>query len=360
MTKRILVIGSGIVGASIAYHLAKAGANVAVLEANETPGGVATPQSWAWINASWGNPKPYFDLRQQSISDWHQCDREVPGLVVNWCGSLLWDLPEQQLVEFVEQQSGWGYGIRLLRAQEAQVLEPNVVNLPSFVAHAEGEGCVDPAAAATAFLEAAKRLGADVIPKARVKWLRERNGAVVGVMTAEGDLDADEVVLAVGVETNDVLKSIGLTLDLHSPPGLLIHTQPAPELISRMIIAPEMHVRQLASGHLIAGSDFRDEGFVNNPKTAAAAMMETLRQLVSGTTELQLDHFTFGQRPMPADGFPCCGRIADRAGLYVAVTHSGVTLAPAIGKLCAAELLQNARHPLLVPFTPDRLQPAPV
>ena len=57
--KRIIVVGAGIIGASIAWHLAKAGAEVTVLEAGE-PGGVATRNSWAWINASWGNPGNLF------------------------------------------------------------------------------------------------------------------------------------------------------------------------------------------------------------------------------------------------------------------------------------------------------------
>ncbi len=57
--KRIIVVGAGIIGASIAWHLAKAGAEVTVIEADE-PGGVATRNSWAWINASWGNPEVIF------------------------------------------------------------------------------------------------------------------------------------------------------------------------------------------------------------------------------------------------------------------------------------------------------------
>ena len=53
MTKRVIVIGSGIIGAAIAWHLAKAGAAVTVIEAGDA-GGLATRNSWAWINASWG------------------------------------------------------------------------------------------------------------------------------------------------------------------------------------------------------------------------------------------------------------------------------------------------------------------
>ena len=96
MAKRVIVIGSGIIGASIAYHLAKAGAEVTVIEADE-PGGIATRASWAWINASWGNPEPYFRLRLRSIEHWHKMQSEIPSLAINWCGGLIWDLPPAEL-----------------------------------------------------------------------------------------------------------------------------------------------------------------------------------------------------------------------------------------------------------------------
>ncbi len=67
--KHIVVVGAGIIGASIAWHLTRAGARVTILAAGD-PGGLATPASFAWINASSGNPKPYFDLRMRSMAEW--------------------------------------------------------------------------------------------------------------------------------------------------------------------------------------------------------------------------------------------------------------------------------------------------
>ena len=52
---RVVIVGAGIIGASLALHLQRRGASATVIEAAE-PGGIATRASWAWINASWGNP----------------------------------------------------------------------------------------------------------------------------------------------------------------------------------------------------------------------------------------------------------------------------------------------------------------
>ena len=111
MPKRVIVVGSGIIGASLAYHLAKAGAEVIVIEADQ-PGGLATRASWAWINASWGNPEPYFRLRMRSIAEWRRLAAEVPDLGVNWCGGLIYDLPEAELDAYAVQRAAWGHPIR--------------------------------------------------------------------------------------------------------------------------------------------------------------------------------------------------------------------------------------------------------
>lgn len=77
----ILIVGAGIVGASIAWHLARLGARVTVIDAAE-PGGVATRNSWARINASWGNPEPYFRLRVRAMEEWRRLARELPTVRV--------------------------------------------------------------------------------------------------------------------------------------------------------------------------------------------------------------------------------------------------------------------------------------
>ena len=76
--------------------------------------------------------------------------------------------------------------------------------------------------------------------------------------------------------------------------------------------------------------------------------------MVKGAEGLGLDFLTVGHRPTPADGFPAIGRPRERPGLYTIVTHSGVTLAPALGLFAADELLTGTRDALLSPYHPDR------
>ena len=63
-----------------------------------------------------------------------------------------------------------------------------------------------------------------------------------------------------------------------------------------------------------------------------------------------------GPKPVPGDGEPVLGQVDDVAGLYVAFTHSGATLALIVGELLAYEILRGAAHPLLADFSARRFR----
>ena len=324
-----------------------------VIEA-EKPGGIATRNSWAWINASWGNPEPYFRLRERSMLEWRRLDRDVPGLSVNWCGGLIWDLPPTELDAFARQHAAWGYGIRRVARDEIAGLEPNLKSIPQFAYHVAEEGMVEPLATAVAMLGGAEGLGARILAGTPVKWLLEEGGRVAGVMTDDGPLHADEVVVAAGAESAAIVASVGVTLKMNAPAGLLAHTRPAGELLRGLVMTPGLHMRQTSTGRIVAGTDFAGADPEGDADGLAAELMSKIRAMVTGAETLELDFHTVGYRPTPADGFPAVGRPRGPAGLYVAVTHSGVTLAPAIGLFAAQELLDGFRDPLLSPFHPER------
>ncbi len=352
MPKRVIVVGSGIIGASAAYHLAKGGAKVTVLEAGE-PGGLATRNSWAWINASWGNPEPYFRLRMRSITEWHRLGEELPGLRVNWCGGLIWDLPQAELDAYAAERAAWGHPIRRVAREEILAIEPNLKDVPSHAYHVVGEGMLEPLPTARALLAAAKALGAEVLAETPVKWL-EGNGTITGVMTDDGVIHADETVVCAGVRSAALLESAGITLKMTAPAGLLTHSKPAPKLLNGLVMTPGLHIRQTEEGRIVAGTDFAGADPEGDAEALAADLQSKVEAMVKGAEGLGLDFLTIGHRPTPADGFPAIGRPGGRAGLYTIVTHSGVTLAPALGLFGAQEILTGARDALVSPFHPDR------
>jgi glycine/D-amino acid oxidase-like deaminating enzyme len=353
MSKRVIVVGSGIIGASVGWHLAKAGAEVIIID-GEAAGGAATRTSWAWINASWGNPEDYFQLRMRSIAEWKRLAVEVPGLDVNWCGGLIWDLPPAELEAYAAERAQWGHAIRKLGREEISAREPNLIAVPDHAYLVETEGMVEPLAAAEALLSSAGSLGAQVLTQCPVKWLAEEDDKVAGVMTDDGVIHADDVVVAAGAGSARLLDSVGITLRMTAPAGLLSHSQPAPRLLNGLVMSPGLHMRQTAEGRIVAGTDFAGADPEGRADELAAELQSKVQAMVRGAERLALDFYTVGNRPTPADGFSAIGRPRDRPGLYTVVTHSGVTLAPALGLFAAQEIMSGRRDALLGPFHPDR------
>jgi len=355
MTDRphVLIVGAGIIGASIAWRVARAGARTTVIDASEA-GGVATRNSWAWINASWGNPEPYFRLRVRAMNEWRKLEQEVPNLRVAWVGSLLWELPPEQLRSFQIGHTAWGYDIRPVERAEAQRIEPYLADPPELALYAPTEGAVEPLAATQALLAAARVLGATVIANNPVRALNLHAGRVTGVETNAGLLFADEIVVAAGAGTADLVATAGLTLPITASPALLVRTQLHAKLLNGLVMSPAMQLRQTPEGRLVAAVNFRDGNVDADGAVAAAAAFDTMRGMIVSDASLVSEAHVVGVRPIPKDGFPVVGRAADIAGLYVAIMHSGITLAPVIGRFVADEILSGRRDRLIEPYGLER------
>jgi glycine/D-amino acid oxidase-like deaminating enzyme len=355
MGKRVLVVGAGIIGASVAWNLTNFDCEVTIIDAGDG-GGLATRNSFAWINASWGNPEWYFHFRRRSMAGWRELELSVPGLSVDWCGGLLWDLPPADLEAYAQQHAGWGYGIRAVDRHQILKLEPGLKNPPELALHVAEEGMLEPLAAAKSLLAGAVNRGARLRERTEAMSLHVRDGRVAGIETIGGEtLLADEVLIAAGAETARLLASADVNLAIDAPPGLIAHSTASDRtLLNGLFMTPDFHVRQTREGRLVIGTDFAGGDPQGRDLEMARGLLDNVRTMVRGAERLDLDFLTVGYRPTPRDGYPAIGRPAELDGLYVAVLHSGVTLAPLVGELAAREIVTGARDPDLSPYDPNR------
>jgi glycine/D-amino acid oxidase-like deaminating enzyme len=131
------------------------------------------------------------------MHEWTRLARELPGVGLDWCGGLIWDLPPDQLEVFAAEHGTWGYDLQRVNVAGALRLEPGLQHAPEYALYAAQEGKVEPLVAALALLAAAQSLGATLHTGTQVGELVQRNGRVVGVRANADLLEADEVVLAV-------------------------------------------------------------------------------------------------------------------------------------------------------------------
>lgn len=348
-----LIIGAGITGAALAFQLARHKEDVTVV-ATHTNGGLASAASFGWLNASYYLGHPHYHLRHEGLAAHRRLLDAVPGLPTSWPGCLWYEATGPAQEETAADLAELGYRVdRLTRRQIADRL-PALGPVPETALFFPEEGVADPGVLARALIAAA---GARVIT-ATVQDLTHAQGRVTGVLTDLGTMQADRVILATGTGTPALLSPFGYTLPMLKRPGLMIRTNPLPPICPVVLATPDQEVRQDREGRLVAPASAGHQS--DHAESLGAfpvvvnATLQRLRVLFPGQ-DIHFAHQAMALRPVPGDGLPVVGR-GPVQGLWLAVMHSGATLAPVVAECLAAEITGSPDSPLLADFRPARFQ----
>ena len=174
----------------------------------------------------------------------------------------------------------------------------------------------------------------------------------------------DAVVLAAGTATTRLADLAGVNVPLARSPGVVIRTNPLPPLLHNVpiVYAPalgdgrrEIHLRQCADGRLMIGEGDQESLAEDDSQAHADDLLARACQHLPGLRGASAVPVPVGWRPMPLDGYPVMGFAPEAPNLYVALTHSGVTLAPALSQLAALEICDGARaDAVLGTYRPQR------
>lgn len=369
------VVGAGIVGASIARNLAQAGARVTLFEKSEPAAG-ATQNSFAWVNAFVSDPH-YRSLRLQSLLAYRDLDGPL-GLNIVWGGYVNWAVDAAGVATVnsnAAQLAGTPYAVRWLKPEDLAALSPALS--PGHVSAAffsAIDAHLDPVHVTRQFLEGAAQLGASAIYPCEVQGLEFRGNRLTGVRTSRGRFALDRLVVAAGVDTPRILAMAGFALSLQHSPGILAHSAPLRALTPIIYDAPAgLSFKQMANGSVVGTDSPEPPDTPEHREIRAHArqfpddalrayhgnrILSKVGLVLPGARGMALDRLTLGFRPMPTDGFPVLGALPNAADVHVAVTHSGVTLAPIIGRYTSDEILHGTRVDVLEPYRPERFAAA--
>jgi glycine/D-amino acid oxidase-like deaminating enzyme len=345
---RIAVVGAGIVGAAVAYEAARAGAEVVLLD-KALPASGVTADSFAWI----GGPRdadaadPSTPLRRTVLPGYRRWEEEVPGVRVHWRGALMWSGKQP------DEDGGPGPGERILDATQVGSLEPHLQDRPARALYLESHGAIDPVAVTQALVRAAQQHGARLMVNSAVTGLELRDRQVVGVQASTGFLAADTVVVTAGVDAPTLCRPLGFDLPVAPSPALLVRFTAPPGLVRTLVATPYLEVREAADGHLVVAAGYGGEIHEDDLRRTGETMLHRLTASF-GSHDVRLVSVRLGTRPMPADELPIIGAVPGVHGAYIAVMHSGVTLAPAAGRLVASEVVQGVEADELAGLRPAR------
>lgn len=371
--KRIAVIGAGALGLSVARCLAEKGAEVSIFERNVIGAGTSTT-TFAWINSNGKNPKSYHQLNvaamEEHISLQEQARSEGQWLIRSGTYEWVTGISRQErLAKRINTLRQSQYAVDELSREQLKTRVPEIRIDPqvSHVWHFPNECLLYPTIFLAHQWSEARRLGATLHCHSDIVDVKESNEGVT-LSLADGNVwCGEQIVLATGRWSKEIMARMGMELALIDPNqpnkiacGFLAQTNPLVTQLSANLITPELNVRPDGGGRLLLQAPDLDH--FANPAVLPSAdgfigreMLNRLHRLIDNTESAIIDRIAVGQRARPADGLPGVGFVTPLRKVYLMVTHSGMTLAPLLGRLSSDEIIFGQRSQLLNDFSPERL-----
>ena len=379
----VIIIGSGVIGGSLAWHLARKGKKVLVLEKKDTASGAAGATDGV-VGYHTKKPGKQMDLAVQSIRMFDTLEEELGEPIAYGlrAGGMQpvedktqWDI----LSAIVEEQVKSGVDIRMISAEEARKIEPQLSEDIYGALYSPTGGKINPLKLTMAFTHAAKRLGAEYRYQTEVTGFIIKNGVCLGVRTKDEEFYADAVVNCCGAWAGEVAALAGLDLPIKPRKGQLAVTEPiAPFMTATLQCArynvikfrPEtikdenvlklgqsLSIEQQEEGGLIIGgtrefADFEGE----NTFVAIDAMMKRAARFFPALRNVSVIRFFSGFRPYTPDGMPLLGPVKTLDHFYMAAGHEGdgIALSPVTGKLMAEYIVDGKPSYDISDFSPNR------
>ncbi len=361
----VLIVGGGIVGAAIAWRLAKDGRSVTLLEKGEigreaswAAGGMLTPVHLA------DYPPALAEACGASLALYEPLCREVAaasGVDPEYRATgLLLLVTDDAGEEAARELEAWkrqrNQPVERLTRDQAIEVEPRLTPRLRRALRLPDIAQVRNNRMAVALCEAARRKGAEIRPDTPVTGFLRVPGRVTGVKTPRGDVYAGTTVLAAGAWSADLLRPLGLDLKVKPIKGQILLAGGPPDFCRHMILDGESYLIPRADGRILIGSTLEDVGFDKSVILDAIGDLAARgARLMPELGKLPLVTSWAGLRPATPDRLPYLGK-GPVDGLIVATGHyrNGILLAPITAEV-VADLLAGQAPPLdLTPFDPMR------
>jgi D-amino-acid dehydrogenase len=410
--QRIVVVGGGVAGLSVAYFLRLRGADVTVLESRRL-GNAASAGNAGWLCPTQAGPLPepgltaygirslmdrdsalYFDPRQiPRMLGWlarfaRHCnarDHEAGTLALTRLSRRTFELAERLAADGVDceihrrgmivaarerdsvarflaklqpmRQLGIALPDRVLDGREVRELEPALGEAAGAGLLIEEHWHIHAPSYMQALAARLGEMGVTLIEDAEVLEVASGGGAVHEVRTAKGAHRADAVVLAAGAWSPGVARGLGLRLPVQPGKGYSFEMR-VEQLPQRALLLLDPHVGASPLGDRLRIAGTMEFSGVNTrlDRRRIEGIVRGAASVLPGVDGAELENVRSGMRPLAPDGLPVIDRAPGHRNLYVATAYSmlGMTIAAPAAEALAELILTGDKPAELEPFAASR------
>jgi glycine oxidase len=364
-----LIIGGGIIGLTTALALADRGQSVTLVDPGRRSGisswaggGILSPlYPWrqdAAVNALARRSQQVYPELCRQIRERAGVDPEMRTL-----GMVYADFPSKAPVDR-ERARDWardqGIEFQELEGEQLIELDPEISPVAEYGMRLPGIGWLRNPRLMRGLIRSVHEAGVTLLDGVRAQALDLTDGAVTGVRTDHGRLQAERVVVAAGPWSRELLEPLGAAPPVHPVKGTMLLLQGTRPLLNQVVMAGSHYLIPRADNRLLVGSTVEDTGFDSRTSLGAVrALAQAAVEMVPESANLELEDYWAGLRPGSPDGRPFIGSVPGVAGLYLNTGHSrnGVVHAPASAELLAAAITGEPAPVDPGPFAVDRELP---
>ena len=376
----VIIIGGGVIGASIAFHLAQKRCRVVVLEKGDLACGssgacdgtifLQTKKPGIHLRLAIESRKRFDDLKDELPFNIEYTDNG--GMVV-----IETEAEYKAMQLFVQDQKKIGLNVTLLDTKQVREAEPYLDEHLLGAAYCPMDGQVNPIALTLGFGLAAKKLGAGIYPNTCVTGMVVKGNRIRTVQSSQGQFEAEVVVNAAGVHASEIAKMAGLDVPITPRRGQLMVTEAVPMILRHVLISakyiaakynPDLalkdgegaSIEQTLNGNLLLGSTREFAGYDKRTTVKKLRMIaERTSKILPYLKKTSVIRAFAGLRPYTPDGYPILGPVKGLEGFIIAAGHEGdgIALAPITGEIIARSIVRGQADSILSEFRLERFYP---
>ncbi len=373
----ILVIGGGVIGTSIACHLAVRGTQVTLVEEGDLASGSSGAcDGLVFLQSK--KPGVHLQMAMESLKQFRKLQKRLPVSVefIQTGGLVTIETHEEYraMKKYVQDQQAIGLDVQLLDRKQVLQREPGLSRRIIGAAYSPLDARVNPISLTLGFALAARKHHARILTRTPVTEILVKKDRVTGVVTSRGTILADLVVNAAGAAAGKISRMVGLQMPVMPRRGQIAVTHAGPPVLHHCLISagyiaakynPDLartagqgiSMEQTENGNLLLGSTREFVGFdTGNTLGAIRKIITAAAVRLPALESFQIIRTFAGLRPWTPDGLPILGPVSKLDGFVMAAGHEGdgIALSAVTGELMADCLLDRKPGISLDGFSPDR------